>query len=396
MQYRSISILSAGHLCVDIMQGALPAFIPFLVVSRHLNYTAAGGLIFAASAASSIVQPIFGHFADRLAKPWLMPAGLALAGISMSLVGLMPNYAAMVLIVALCGLGVAAFHPEGARLVTLVAGEKKATAMSYFSIGGNAGFAVGPALMVGAVLLCGLKGTLLLAIPSLGMAGFLLVWQHGFHVTPAVAPNRVVAAVVEDKRDAWWPFAGLSVAVVVRSIFFYALFFFIPLYWVHILHQSEGAGGLALTLFITCGIVGTLIGGRLADRFGYLTVMRVGFVLLIPLLFLFVRLTHVPSALAFLIPFGMIYYAPFSAMVVLGQRYLPNRLGLASGVTLGLAVSIGGAMTPVMGKLADRYGIPTMLTWVGFVPILVLLMSLLLPAPASDRRSVVEPVPATK
>jgi FSR family fosmidomycin resistance protein-like MFS transporter len=352
-------------------------------------------LIFAASAASSIVQPIFGHFADRLSKPWLMPAGLALAGICMSLVGLMPNYAAMVLIVAMCGLGVAAFHPEGARLVNLVAGERKATAMSFFSIGGNMGFAVGPVLMAGAVLLCGLHGTLLLAIPSLGMAVFLLIWQQGFHVTSALVPGHAAAAAPESKRDAWGAFAGLSFAVVVRSMFFYALLTFLPLYWVHILHKSEGAGGVALTLFITSGLCGTFLGGRLADRFGYLTVMRVGFVLLVPLLFLFVRLTHVPSAMAFLIPFGMIYYAPFSAMVVLGQRYLPNRLGLASGVTLGLAVSIGGAMTPVLGKLADQHGIIRMLTWVGFLPIVVLLSALLLPEPSGPggKKNVPTPVP---
>lgn len=385
MQYRAISMLSAGHLCVDITQGALPALLPFLITAHHLSYAAAGGLIFSASIASSFVQPIFGHFADRLAKPWLMPAGLALAGICISLVGVVPTYWAMVLAVALCGLGVAAYHPEGARLMNQVAGDKKATAMSLFSVGGNSGFAIGPLLATLFVMHFGLHGTLLLAVPVLAMATALLIWLRHATFGPATA-KRTHDTTADSGQEAWGGFAGLSSAVLFRSVIYYAILTFLPLFWIQILHQSKAAGGTALTIFTSAGILGTLIGGRLADRVGYLRIMRGGFLLLAPLLFLFVRSTSVLPAIALVVPIALLYYAPFSAMVVLGQQYLPNRVGLASGVTLGLAVSVGGAVAPLLGWLADRYGIPAMLTGVAFLPILVALIAFLLPAPPSRKR----------
>lgn len=383
MQLRNVTLVAASHLCIDITQGALPALLPYLLQSRHLSYSSAGGLIFAGSVASSIVQPVFGYYSDRFSQPWLMPAGLALAGICMSLIGLVPGYWTMVLVVAVCGLGVAAFHPEGARQINRLSGRQKATAMSLFSMGGNLGFAVGPALVTLLLWLDGLRGTIYLMVPCLAMAVVLLPWLRVLtRSQEAVAP--AATGTHEQQRDAWLPFVFLSLAVIFRSIVFYGLLMFIPAWWIHRLGQSTASSGAILTLFIVCGVIGTFIGGRLADRYGYLTLLRTGFVLLLPLLFLLMLIPPVPAAVAIVALIGLIYYAPFSTMVVLGQQYLPNRVGLASGVTLGLAVSIGGAATPFLGKLADRHGIVAAVTVIAILPVLVLLTALFLPAPGSQ------------
>ena len=184
MKLRPIYLLSAGHLSTDITQGALPAILPFLKDAHQLNYTQLGGLVFAMSVTSSVVQPMFGYYADRISLPWLMPVGLLLTGLGMSLVGVAPNYWLILLVVSICGLGVAAFHPEAARLANRVSAENKATAMSIFSFGGNAGFALGPLLLTGVLALLKMPGTLLLALPCLCMA-LLLVLQ-----TAGIQPHR--------------------------------------------------------------------------------------------------------------------------------------------------------------------------------------------------------------
>jgi MFS family permease len=63
------------------------------------------------------------------------------------------------------GLGVAAFHPEAARWANYASRGQRGRGMSFFSLGGNAGFALGPLLVTPAVLAFGLHGTLLAVIP---------------------------------------------------------------------------------------------------------------------------------------------------------------------------------------------------------------------------------------
>ncbi len=389
MKLRPIYLLSAGHLSTDISQGALPAILPFLKDAHQLNYTQIGGLVFAMSVASSVVQPIFGYYADRISLPWLMPVGLLLTGLGMSLVGVAPSYWTILLVVSICGVGVAAFHPEAARLANRVSGENKATAMSIFSFGGNAGFALGPLLMAGVLALLKMPGTLLLALPCLCIALLLVLRASAFTVPAPATGGKAGLAAAAPVPDQWGAFSWLTVAIICRSVMFYGLLTFLPLYWIHTLRQSKEIAWLPLTILFSIGALSTLLGGRIADRMGYRKIMKLGFGLLIPLFFLFLHYPTVIVATALLIPIALTFYSPFSAMVVLGQQYLPNRIGLSSGVTLGLSVSIGGAMAPLLGRLADTHGIHAALLVVAVLPILAVLVSLTLPAPRLPQAAVV-------
>src|SRR5919199_606051 len=163
---RAMAVLSAGHLFTDVNQGAVAALVPFLVAERGLSLAAAGTLVLAATLSSSIVQPLFGHFSDRKPLPALMPLGVILGGLGISLVGVAPNYPLILVCVILSGLGVAAFHPESARFANYVSGTGRARGMSFFSVGGNAGFALGPVISTPLIVIFGLPGALFLALPA--------------------------------------------------------------------------------------------------------------------------------------------------------------------------------------------------------------------------------------
>ena len=165
INYRYVGLLTAGHLVTESIRVA-SGNPPFLIAEHKLTYGAATGLVFALSMTSSIAQPLFGLYSDRLSKPWLIPIGIFLAGAGLAVLGLTSNYWLSFTTAALSGMGIAAFHPEGARLTTLVSGEKKATAISIFGIGGTLGFALGPFFMITCLLQLGLKGTLILVIPG--------------------------------------------------------------------------------------------------------------------------------------------------------------------------------------------------------------------------------------
>src|SRR5580765_374171 len=172
---RAMSALAAGHLGTDFANGALPALLPFLKDRFSLSYTLAALLMLASTASSSLIQPLFGLWSDRRGALWLLPLGVAVAGVGIGVAAAMPSYGLVVLLVVISGLGVAAFHPEGSKFAAYTSGEKRASGMSAFSIGGNIGYALGPIIATPLVIALGLGGGVLLAVPCLAIAVILLV-----------------------------------------------------------------------------------------------------------------------------------------------------------------------------------------------------------------------------
>ncbi len=379
VKHQNIVLLSIGHLVTDLNQGVIPVLLPFLITQHNLTYAAAAAIVFALNISSSLVQPLFGYFADRFSKSWLIPAGVIAAGAGVALIGIAPGYWFIFAMSAVSGIGIAAFHPEGARLANLVGGENKATAMSVFGIGGQLGFAIGPLLTTGFLFLYGLKGTLLLIVPVAVVAVLFARSTSQFSVYHKTGAGSKTVKTAEKGHDAWGPFLRLTIVVVCRSIAFYGLNTFLPLYWVNGLHQSKATGGTALTVLLASGVAGTFVGGRLADRFGYRRMILIGFIFLMLVLPLLVVAHTVWLLTLFLIPIGFGLSVSFSPSVVMGQKYLPNRVGLASGVTLGLAITVGGIAAPILGRIADIHGIYTALVCIVFLPVLSVVMAFTLP-----------------
>jgi MFS transporter, FSR family, fosmidomycin resistance protein len=381
MRSRAIALLSAAHLFDDLNQGVIPALIPFFIAERGFTIAAAAGLVLAGNLASSVLQPLFGHLADQRSAPWLVPGGLLLAGLGVAAAGLAPTYALALAAAAASGVGVAAFHPEAARQVHASSGARRATAMSLFAVGGNLGFAIGPALATPIQIRWGLRGTILLVFPALAMALVLLL---AFRRRRSGGQEKTSAGPRLPGTDRWVPFSRLTGAVVSRAVVFYGLNTFIPLYWINVFGRSKSAGAAALTTMLLSGVAGTLAGGGLAERIGRRSVVLGSMIALVPLLFGFVSASGPGTALALLAPIGLALYAPFSVMTVMGQEYLPSRVGTASGVTIGLAVTLGGLAAPILGRVADLHGLRTAMTTLIFVPLVGALAAWTLP---SDRKA---------
>ena len=384
MKNKHIAILSAGHMATDINQGALPAMLPFFIAAYDLSYTAAASIVFAVNMSSSVIQPLFGLAADRYEKPWLLPCGLMFAGLGLGLSGLFEGYQWLMILGIVSGIGIAAYHPEAARLVNFAAGDRKSTAMSVFGVGGTIGFTVGPIIVTAAMSFWGISGTLVLLIPVSIMSLVIGYNFRSLNDLQTISKNykKSNGKVIPEK---WNAFARIAIIVSIRSVIFFGLNIFIPIYWINVLHQSKMAGAVALSIFAGSGIFGNILGGSLADRIGQKKVILLGFLILSALLPLLILAEGTTAATILLIPVGFILFATYSPTIVLGQKYLPNRVGLSSGVTLGLAVAIGGGAAPFLGKLADIYGVWMALASVSCLPLLLLLISLTLPAPIAEK-----------
>ena len=377
----AIGALASGHLAVDFAQGAVPAMLPFFVQERHFSYAAAAGLVLAQSVSSSVVQPLFGRLADRWPLPWLMPAGVALSGLGLGAAGLLPHYTSVWLAIAVGGIGVAALHPEAARYANYASGGQRSTGLAVFQIGGIAGFALGPALATPLLLALGLNGSWALALPGLAIAAVLTGRLPRIHHHRQAAVMEVGRRQAAREPDRVGAFARLTATMLVRAIVFYGLNTFIPLYWIAVLHQSKAAGGAALTVLLVAGGFGTLLGGRLAERHSRRALIATGCGLIAPLIVLLVLTTSPWLAVGLLVPLAVALYVPTSPLVLSGQEYLPSSMGTASGVTLGLAVSVGGVVTPGLGAIADHVGLRPTLLLLAVLPVAMVALALTLPDP---------------
>jgi MFS transporter, FSR family, fosmidomycin resistance protein len=382
---RGMGVLALGHMLVDSCQGAVPALLPFLVSQRGYSYAAASGLVLAATVASSVIQPLFGHYSDRRSLSWLLAVGPVTGGVGIALVGVASSYLLTFLAVVLSGIGVAAYHPEASRFANYVSGVKRASGMSLFSLGGNVGFALGPVMITPLVIALGLHGTLFMALP--GALASLVLLANLPHLI-AFRPARLAGKPeVGSPDDDWSGFARLGGVIAFRTFVYFGLLTFVPLYYTGALGQSKAVANTALTVMLAGGAFGTLCGGPLADRYGRRAVLFASMSVLPALLVLFHALDP-PASTIGLFFIGAAVIATFSVTVVMGQEYLPGRIGTASGMTLGLAIGLGGLGAPVLGVVADSFGLSTTLYVLTLLPLGGLALTFTLPPPRSRAAAV--------
>lgn len=372
-----------------MLVGALPALLPVFVREYRLSDLGASMILGASLLASSATQPVFGAVADRRAAPWLLWGGVALAAVAMAAVAGAGSYGAVVALIVVSGLGIAAYHPEAARVANRISGGRPASGLAWFMVGGNAGFAAGPLMAAAAIPLLGTGATLVFLAPAAVVAGVLLVQRHRLspavhrredaHRRPASHVPGVVLLLAVTTLRTWTQFVMLAL---------------MPLLLVRERHVADSVGSLAVFAFSLGGAVGTIAGAAIADRVGGrrmlmwtmppAAVPAAGAALL-----------PTPAAIACMAICGLILMASFSVTVAMGQGYLPSRLALAAGLMIGFG-AIGSAPPglALFGALADAHGRTSALLAVSALPLLGGALAARLPAPRRPPRGV-EVLPQT-
>jgi FSR family fosmidomycin resistance protein-like MFS transporter len=299
------------------------------------------------------------------------------SGLGLALTGLAGTYGAILALVILTGLGVAAYHPEGYRTAGAVAGDRKATGLSWFSLGGNIGIALGPPLITALIATFGIAGSLGLLVPTT-LAAALLAGMLPFLATSTRA--RAAAATSGPGRNMPAAMALLVVVVILRSWTQLGFTTFAPFYYTDVLGADPRVVGPLLFVFLGAGAVGTVVAGPIADRVGARVFMVWVFLLAPPLAVGFL-LTGGVLAFVLLAALGFVLVSTFTVSVVLGQAYLPRNLGMASGVIVGFAIGTGGLGVTALGIVADRWGLATALWLTGALPLLGFGAALFLPEP---------------
>jgi len=393
-------ILSMGHLVTDVSQGALPALNLFLVEKLKLTYFQVGLVSLSFTLCSAFIQPLFGYLSDRRRMTWLLPVSCLASGLGMALTGLAPVYVLLLGAVFLSGLGVAGFHPEGSKTAYYASGRyNRGISMSIFSLGGNLGTGLGPML---AYLLVGsghLSHTIYLVGPGLVMAVFFGASLRSVNrvITAAGAVSRPSGASAGAIRTPAWPVGLLLGYVTVRAWTQAGMMYYIPFYLTGVAGTTRSSASLTLSAFLIAGALGTILGGLVADRWSGKTGLISSMLLALIFSFLFLNTTGVLNVFAAAFS-GLAIISTFPTTVVYGQRLMPDKVGVASGLMLGFAIGMGSVGVLLLGLVADHFGLVSTMHIIALFPLLGLVLSLLLPIPAqekallAEKRTKVQPV----
>jgi FSR family fosmidomycin resistance protein-like MFS transporter len=348
----------------DIYMPVLPAILPLLIAQNGYSYLAAGLLVTAYNVTSSFTQPVIGWLSDRRGLTISISISLFISAIFVALMGIARDYELIMAFAIIAAIGHACFHPTALSLVSrLCTSGNRGQITSYFVVGGNLGYAIGPLLAGFLVWWLGLSGLLFLIIPAIIMVFVLKILLPG-GIAAAKEAHALQKEAIADVPSKW-PFVILMAASVLRAWAVFAAITYLPMYLVQTQGYDLVAASLAMTLMLLSGVAGQVAGGRISDRIGRKEFMVFALTGAIPFFYLFFGTTGLLAIIA-LLCFGFCLWATFAVAVAMGHELLPQNVGLASGMMLGLAIGFGGLGVAVNGMIADHYSLAAA---IGTIPV---------------------------
>jgi len=369
MQTIPLLLMFLGHIWVDASQAILPVALVKLKEMFSLNYFQVGLIMAVLNLTSSVIQPVFGYISDRLSTGWFVPVGILWTSFAMGLLGWASNYPMAVVLVGLAGLGTAAFHPRAMMAVYSMSGSRLGFGAAVFATGGNLGFAIGP--LVGSFLILGfgLHATSGLLIPAVLLCLILFFYRGDFLKRALVLKDKSARDFDRQlQKFSWVSVIAVCLIVTLRSWVYISFLTYLPMFF-----QMRGielkTGSLMLTVFLAGGAAAGLYGGHLSDKVGRRRVIAVS-MLIYPALASLMILSKGGWIWLLAGASGAALLSSFAVTIVLAQELMPQYVGLASGLILGLGFGTGGLGSAFSGFLADRLGLDQVLWILALAPIL--------------------------
>ncbi|MDT8861669.1 MFS transporter [Alkalihalobacillus sp. MEB130] len=384
--YRILLIIGFVHLLNDAIQSLVPAMFPILQQSMGLTFTQLGLIAFALNLTSSLIQPLVGTFTDRKPSPYALPIGLCFTFIGVLGIAFAPSFLFVVLSVIFIGLGSATFHPEGSRVAYMAAGGRRGLAQSIYQVGGNAGQALAPLITALILVPLGQFGSIwftILAAIAIGLLFYIARWysEQISSNTLSTKPKKTIAHNKDQnkkKKTIIMAICLLVFLVFARSWFHAGMTNFYSFYLIEQYQMSIGQAQVYLFIFLAFGAIGTFAGGPLADRYGKRNIIMLSMLGSAPLTLI---LPHIGPVLIYplIAIIGFIILSSFSVSVVYAQELVPGRIGMVSGLIVGLAFGMGAVGSIGLGLLADAIGLTSTILIVVTLP-LIGILTLFLPS----------------
>lgn len=372
--YPILFIISAAHLLNDTLQAVIPAMFPILEKSLDLSFTQLGLIAFTLNMIASVMQPVIGRYTDSHPKPYALPIGLTSSMIGMLALAFAPNFGTILLSVVFIAFGSATFHPEGARVAYLAAGDKRGLAQSIFQVGGNTGQALAPLITALILVPLGQFGAIWFTLVAALAVIFLIYIAKWYQQELSIKSNHQQDTIPKKynsdvSKAIKYALFLLIFLVFARSWYQGAIGNFYAFYAIDTYGISISRAQIFIFTFLILGAIGTFIGGPLADKYGKKAIIFVSLVGPAPLA---IALPFVSETFALIMLglIGLLLMLSFSVTVVYAQELIPGKIGTMSGLIVGLSFGLGAIGAVVLGVLIDYIGLlPTMIL-TSFLPLI--------------------------
>ncbi len=359
-------LLSLAHAMNDAFANILPVFLPTLQARFGLGEAALAGFVALISFSSNVLQAPAGALADRWGRRRVAAAGLIAGSVLMSLIPVVPSLMALVLILAIGGLGSAIFHPAAAAMARDV-GKRKGLAVGLFGSGGPFGAAVMPIVALWLLREFGPH-----TIPWLALLGIALGLALFWFSPQQSRPSRATRPKIFDPKLFFGPVGVLAFVGILRATAYISFLNAFPLYLVGVHGYATDAPiiGYALAVYQVAASAGMMIAGALELRLGRRLLVVGSMLIAFPALLATLFVT--PGTLAFYVivfAAGLATNGSIPLLVVSAQDLAPNAVASATGMLMGFTWGTAGVLYIGMGALQETLGLTVAMT-IGFAALI--------------------------
>ncbi|MCP4021928.1 MAG: MFS transporter [Desulfobacteraceae bacterium] len=376
VDYKIIVVLTLVHFTGDFYSSFTAPLLPVFVKNLGLTLTQVGILTGTVRLFSFIIQPLTGYFADRYESRAFVFIGLCLSFFFIPFTGIATNFYTLLILLCMGSIGSSMFHPSTTAMVPLYSGNRTGFCLSIYNTGGTFAFAIGPVFITWYVSRFGL--TQMPYTIAVGMIAFLICFKF-LPVPVSENLNKLgfVASMKENFGKVYKIIFLIWLVMFLRSVTGQTFMTFMP-----ILLEAQGHSlvsvGLIVAFFVSAGTLSGLLCGYLADRTSFKKIFFIVHLLMCPALLLFL---YIPEPFVLIGSFcgGFTVLASMPLALVMAQKLVPKSRAMVSSLIMGFAYGLGGIISPFVGRLADIYGIETILFYTAFVPLLTLVFILKFP-----------------
>ncbi|MGW7159701.1 MFS transporter [Paenibacillus taichungensis] len=372
--------VSFAHLLNDAMQTVVPSAFPLFQQTMQLSFAQMGWIAFTLNITASVLQPLVGYMSDRKPMPILLPGGMLFSLIGVLGFALSSELWMLLVSAALIGIGSSILHPESSRVAHLAAGRGRGMAQSIFQVGGNTGQALAPLLVAFILLPHGQLSFLwLMAFALIGIIiqSSVSRWyrdklaDNRSRQQQSVQANAIVQPTAQPLSRGFIAFTMGILILLLFSKFVYiaGMTGYYAFYYADAYNLPLSQAQICLFVLQFAGMVGTLLGGPLADRYGRKPMIWFSIAGTAPFSLL---LPYAGPALSMVLCgiIGLILMSGFSVIIVYAQELLPRHIGTVSGLFFGLSFGMAGLGSVVLGSLIDVTSISFVIKLCSFLPLL--------------------------
>lgn len=367
---KALSWLAIAHFVNDTYSGFLNPIMPFIADKIGFSMAIATVIMSIAQVCSSLIQPIFGFFADNITKRAFIFWGLLLASIFIPLAPTANNVTLLTIFIILGSTGGSLFHPQSLGFVIRFSKEDFAKNMGIFISAGSIGFSFGPIISAYVTQYLGINMVPYTSVVGLAIALLMFVAVPKISNTDKKTEykefSKTFKQIFQNKQ-----ITILTLLSMIKTLVINSCTILLPFLWKG-MGYSPTYIGTALFMFIFAGGISSLISAKIERLIGAKNVILISMISTLPLIFLFVSTykTHPTTALVTFVITGFVTMLATPIIMVMAQSTIPEYKSIIAGFINGFSWGVVAVFLTIVGYCAQSFGIAKVILIVSFVPVL--------------------------